>query len=349
MKSLLKNAREQKQLKTRELAQLLGIDQALVSKFESGSRKPTKEQVIKLAALLDIDFETIMVTWLKEKIIYEIGDENFALKALAAANDELINLNNSSVNTISRGLQKLLEEIDLLKTKLEKFRQFESKKTSEGIALEYTFNSNHLEGNTLTLQETDLVINQGLTIAGKTMKEHLEVINHIEALSYIKGLVDKNSVFNERELLSIHRFLSRGIQLEEAGKFRKTDLEPEGQNYLPPNHQAVIKEIEEFFIWFERHKNTVHPIILAAETHLRLETIQPFRTNNGKASRLLQNYILLQHGYVVADIKGNYENKLLYQQVLETAQKSGNKEAFFLFIAQTEKDSIERYIGQIAQ
>ena len=81
MKTLLKNAREQKGLKTREVAQLLGIDQALVSKFESGTRKPTREQVVKLAALLEIDLETIMVSWLKEKIIYEIGQDEFALKA----------------------------------------------------------------------------------------------------------------------------------------------------------------------------------------------------------------------------------------------------------------------------
>ena len=79
MKTLLKNAREQKGLKTREVAQLLGIDQALISKFENGARKPTKDQVIKLASLLEIDFETLMVAWLKEKILYEIGEDKFAL------------------------------------------------------------------------------------------------------------------------------------------------------------------------------------------------------------------------------------------------------------------------------
>ena len=89
MKTLLKNARELKGLKTREVAQLLGIDQALISKFESGNRKPTREQVIKLASLLEIDFETIIVAWLKEKILYEIGDDQFALKALLVAEQEI--------------------------------------------------------------------------------------------------------------------------------------------------------------------------------------------------------------------------------------------------------------------
>ena len=94
MKVLLKNAREQKGLKTREVAQKLGIDQALISKFESGTRKPTKDQIIKLASLLEIDFETLMVIWLKEKILYEIGQEEFALKALMVAEQE-IKYNNS--------------------------------------------------------------------------------------------------------------------------------------------------------------------------------------------------------------------------------------------------------------
>ena len=89
MKTLLKNGREKKALKTRELAQLMGIDQALVSKFESGARKPTKEQIIKLASILEIDYETLMIAWLKEKILNEIGEETFALKALKEAEDEL--------------------------------------------------------------------------------------------------------------------------------------------------------------------------------------------------------------------------------------------------------------------
>lgn len=89
MKSLLKNGREKIGLKTREVAQLLSIDQALISKFESGARKPTKEQVIKLAELLEIDYETLMIAWLKEKILYEIENEEFALKAITAAEQEL--------------------------------------------------------------------------------------------------------------------------------------------------------------------------------------------------------------------------------------------------------------------
>ena len=349
MKTLLKNGREKKQLKTRELAQLLGIDQALVSKFENGSRKPTKEQVTKLAAILDIDYETIMITWLKEKIIYEVGDETLALPALIEAQEEIKKRRNSSLNTISKAVQHLLDEADILKSKLDKFRQFESYKVQQTLDLEFIFESNRLEGNTLTFQETDLIINQGLTIPGKTMKEHLEVINHMEAITYLRGLVQKNIVFTEKELLNLHLYLARGTQLEDVGKFRKTEIKSEATHNLPSHPEKIAKEMDHFFIWYDSSKNTVHPIILAAKAHLILQKLQPFSTCNGKIARLLQNFILLQHGYVIANNKESFEIKTTYENALLSAQSGDDKELFLQFIAQTEKHSLERYISFLAQ
>ncbi len=192
MKALLKHAREKKGLKTREVAQLLKIDQALISKFENGSRKPTKEQITKLASLLDIDFETLMVAWLKEKILYEIGDDNLALKAMSMVREEIENNYKVIKKTISKNLQSILDEIDAMKKQLDSFREFDSFRIAQALELEYTFESNRIEGNTLTLRETDLVINEGLTISGKSMREHLEAINHVEAIGYIKQLMERN-------------------------------------------------------------------------------------------------------------------------------------------------------------
>lgn len=335
MKTLLKNAREQKGLKTREVAHLLGIDQALISKFENGSRRPTKEQVIKLATLLGIDFETLMVAWFKEKIINEIGQDEFALKAMNMVREEIENSNIVSKKSLSKNLQSILEEIDILKSKLDKFRPFDISKINRALELEYTYESNRIKGNTLTLHETDLVINKGLTVTGKSMREHLEAINHQEAIRYIKNMADKNTTLNEREILSIHNLILRGINPEDAGKYR---LE-----------QVMIKEMEDFFIWYETHKNTLHPIILAAELHERLLTMHPFMEGNGRTSRLMMNLILLQNGYVIANIKGDYDNKTKYFNALETAQTKHNKEDFIFFIAQTEKESLEHYLEIIGQ
>ena len=349
MKVLLKNAREQKGLKTREVAQKLGIDQALISKFESGTRKPTKDQIIKLASLLEIDFETLMVIWLKEKILYEIGQEEFALKALMVAEQEIKYNNSISSKKISSSLQKILNEIDSLKSKLETYKTVDTLKINKSLALEYTFESNRIEGNTMTLLETDLVINEGLTISGKSMREHLEAINHQEAIAFIKDLVQKNSVLNERDLLTIHNLILRGIIPQDAGRYRKIQVMINESTHVPPEPNLVPKEMEDFFVWYEINKNKVHPVILAAEMHERIASIQPFIDGNGRTSRLIMNLILLQNGYVIANIKGDYDTQTKYYKALETAQIKNNKEDFILFIAQTEKQSLQHYISTISQ
>ncbi|URC11176.1 MULTISPECIES: Fic family protein [unclassified Flavobacterium] len=349
MKSLLKNAREQKGLKTREVAQLLGIDQALISKFESGARKPTKDQIVKLSQLLEIDYETLMIAWLKEKILYEIGDDEFALKALEVAEKEIKYNKTVSKLKLSTTLEKILSEIDVLKEKLDTYRQFDSYKISQALELEYTFESNRIEGNTMTLRETDMVINEGLTISGKSMREHLETINHQEAIGFIKDLMQKNNSLNERDLLSIHNLILRGIIPEDAGRYRKVQVMIQGSSHMPPQPFLVAKEMEEYFIWYEINKNKLHPVILAAEMHERLVTIHPFIDGNGRTSRLVMNLILMQKGYLIANIKGDYENRMQYYQSLETAQIKKDKEDFLFFIAKIEKESLERYISIIGQ
>jgi Fic family protein/DNA-binding XRE family transcriptional regulator len=349
MKTLLKNAREEKGIKTRELAQLLGIDQALISKFESGSRKPTKEQVAKLAQVLDLDYETLMIAWLKERILYEIGSDELALKAMMLA-EEQIKYNVSFVRkSISKNLQTILDEIDSLKAKLNQFRQFDSFRIAQALELEYTFESNRIEGNTLTLRETDLVINEGLTISGKSMREHLEAINHVEAITYIKQLMQRNFPLNERELLSVHNLILRGIIPEDAGRYRRVQVMIKGSSHMPPQPFIVAKEMEDYFIWYEENRSKMHPVILAAEMHERLVTIHPFIDGNGRTSRLIMNLILLQNGYVIANIKGDYETRMNYYKTLETAQTSNKKEDFLLFIAHVEKECLERYINIISK
>jgi Fic family protein/DNA-binding XRE family transcriptional regulator len=349
MKIILKNARKLKGLKTREVAQELGIDQALISKFENGTRKPTKLQIAKLASLLNIDYETLIVAWLKEKILYEIGDDNFALMAINMVREEIENNSDNFKKTLSKNLMMLLQEIDDLKIKLDQFRQFDSFRIAQALELEYTFESNRIEGNTLTLRETDLVINEGLTISGKSMREHLEAINHQEAIAYIKYLMEKNATLNEREVLTIHNLILRGILPDDAGRYRKIQVMIKGSAFMPPQPFLVAKEMEDFFIWYESNKNSLHPIVLAAELHERLVTIHPFIDGNGRTSRLIMNLILLQNGYVIANIKGGATSRINYYTSLESAQTKNNKEDFLLFVAQNEKESLERYLEIIGQ
>jgi Fic family protein/DNA-binding XRE family transcriptional regulator len=347
MKNLLKNAREQKNLKTREVAQLLGIDQALISKFENGTRKPTREQIAKLASILNIDYETLLIAWLKEKILNEIGSDELALKAIHVAEEHIKNNLSFNRKEISNSLQLVLNEIDGLKKFLDQKRSNDRLRIAQTLEMEYTFESNRIEGNTLTLHETDLVINEGLTVSGKSMREHLEAINHKEAIGYIKQLMERGFPFNERELLSIHNLILRGIIPEDAGSYRRVQVMITGSQHMPPQPYLIPKEMEDYFIWYESQKNKLHPLILAAEMHERLVNIHPFIDGNGRTSRLVMNLILLQHGYVIANIKGNYDNRMKYYNALESAQIKNNKEDFLLFIAKVERESLERYLSLI--
>ena len=345
MKALLKEARLKKGMLVRELAQSLGIDQALVSKFESGVRKPTKEQIGVLAKLLGLDEKQLRLAWLKEKILYELADEEMALDVLMAAEESIKEMRAQKKETAyPKTLQQMLKKIDDLHGQLHAMRQYDSYRIAQALELEYTFESNRIEGNTLTLKETDLVINEGLTISGKSMREHLEAINHQEAIAFMKQLAEHNNPITESDVLSLHQLVLRGIDTNHAGKYRGVQVMIKGSKHLPPAPYLVAKQMEDFFLWFQSNKAKHHPVVLAAEMHERLVTIHPFIDGNGRTSRLLMNLILLQHGYVIANIKGDAKSRMAYYTALEQAQVSGNKDAFLMLVAKYELSALERYV-----
>ena len=345
MKTLLKNARLQKGLMVRELAQSLGIDQALVSKFESGTRKPTKEQLNQLAHILDLDAKALKVQWLKERILYEIAEEEWGLEALMVAEEEMKGkFQFIEKPVIPKSLKTIITSINKLQKKLSKLRKFDSYRIAQALELEYTFESNRIEGNTLTLKETDLVINEGLTISGKSMREHLEAINHKDAIVYMKQLAEKNTRLLAREVLGVHQLVLRGIDDAHAGKYRGVQVLIKGSLHVPPAPYLVAKQMEDFFLWYEANCKKLHPVILAAEMHERLVTIHPFIDGNGRTSRLIMNLILLQNGFVIANIKGDGKSRMAYYTALEAAQTTGNKEAFIKLVAEYELAALERYL-----
>ncbi|MDX6181524.1 helix-turn-helix domain-containing protein [Flavobacterium sp. Fl-77] len=335
MKTLLKNAREQKGFKTREVAQILGIDQALISKFETGTRKPTKEQVTKLAQLLEIDYETIMIAWLKEKILYEIGNEEFALKALLLAEKELQKNKKTIHSTFLTTIQSVLDEIETLKQQIQSFHHFDLHRISKILELEFISESNRLNGNSLTLEETKSVINEGQTITGKSMNEHLEAINLHESVAYIKDLNQKKVPITEKDFLNIHNLALRGIKPEKSGKYK--------------NDPEIIREMNLFFNWYETNKNNLHPILLSSEAHLKILTVLPFEKGNLQIANLLMNWILLQNGYVFATIQGDEKHKNEYLQVVEQFQNTNDKSFFINYILQIEKENLIRAIDLVSK
>jgi len=242
-------------------------------------------------------------------------------------------------------LTNTLDLIGTLKAELNQFRHLDNAKIQEALAIEYTYESNRIEGNTLTLQETQLVIEKGLTISGKPLREHLEAINHKEAIDYIKELAQSKSALTEHDLKQIHAIVLKSIDKENAGAYRNVPVMISGSPFVPPQPYLLSKLMEEYFIFYNENKDTLHPVVLAAEMHERLVTIHPFIDGNGRTSRLVMNLILLQHGYPIANIKGDAESRKRYYAALEKAQTQDDKSDFIQLIAETVKESLEKYLS----
>jgi fido (protein-threonine AMPylation protein)/DNA-binding XRE family transcriptional regulator len=340
--SFMKEARIAKGISQKELASLLMIDPSLITRMEKGERLPVRSQVVQLAALLGVPEKKLLVRWMSEKIVRELEHEPFAKEVLIAA-EEQVRYRAMPPKSVSGGLKKILKEIDICKQRLDKVRHMGSAKFSEAYEVEYTYHSNRIEGNTLTLQETELVINHGITVSGKSMREHLEAINHYEAIALIQEFISDKKPLTERFLLDIHALVLRGIDKENAGRYRDVQVRIGGSTHIPPNALVVPQKMEALFEWYYKNRQ-MHPVLLSAEMHERLVSIHPFIDGNGRTSRLLMNLILLQHGYVIANLQGDKEHRFRYYDCLENA-RADDKESFLMLIAETELRCIREYVS----
>ncbi|MDR2840136.1 MAG: Fic family protein [Paludibacter sp.] len=245
-------------------------------------------------------------------------------------------------------LQKTLSEIDNLKAKLQTIRPLPTEaleKIKAAFEMEYTFESNRIEGNTLTLQETAMVVNEGITIGGKSMREHLEAINHAQAVEFIKEIATADIDISERIVKEIHAIILHGINREEAGKYRSVPVMIVGSKHLPPQPYLIEPQMEQFIRDYQTMKaNKVHPVLIAAFLHDELVKIHPFIDGNGRTSRLLMNLYLLSTGYTITTLKGDNEAKQAYYTALEESHTGNNREAFNQLVANTVKQSLEKYI-----
>ena len=242
-----------------------------------------------------------------------------------------------------RTIESILADIDQLKAELDILRQsLDNATIKEALEVEFLYESNRIEGNTLTLRETQLVINEGMTISGKSMREHLEAINHKEAILFIDDLVSQKVDLSEYILKQIHGIVLYGIDRENAGVYRKLPL---ASKHLPPQPYLLQDLMEDYFQFYNQEKDNLHPVVLAAEMPERLVTIYPFIDGNGRTSRLIMNLILLQYGFPLAIIGGDYDSRMAYYDALEKVQSENNKEDFILLIAEKVLFALKRYIN----
>lgn len=223
---------------------------------------------------------------------------------------------------------------ELMKTITQKFRE------------DWTYHTNAIEGNTFTLQETAFFLREGLTIKGKTLREHLEIVNHAEAIEYLQDAIRQRDL-TEGLIKEFHAILFQGVKSWAGAKpivpgaYKTEDnhvltLSGEIHHYVPA--VQVPSEMEKLLTWYREKQGKFHPIELAAVFHHRIAAIHPFPDGNGRVSRICMNYILMKAGFPPAIIRN--ENRQEYYLALGEADK-GNPQPFIQLVAEEVKKSLE--------
>ncbi|HHU37636.1 MAG TPA: Fic family protein [Treponema sp.] len=241
----------------------------------------------------------------------------------------------------------LLASIEGKKRQLDKLRPLPKaivQKLNEQFIIEWTYNSNAIEGNTLSLQETELVLNRGLTIGNKSLKEHFEALNHKECIEVIEKFVEKKKELNIDFIKEIHSIILKNIDDYQAGVFRRTNVRILGAVHIPPVATKIERLINEFLEWYYSNKYTLSIPELAAWIHYKFVCIHPFIDGNGRTSRLLMNLVLLQNSYPPAVIL-NVDRKKYYR-VLRQADMNKPKE-FLNFIGRSVERSLAIYLNTV--
>ncbi len=211
------------------------------------------------------------------------------------------------------------------------------------IALTYT--SNAIEGNTLSHQDTALVVEENLTIGGKTVTEHLEAINHAQAIDLITQLSKEKArtELTTDDILAIHKCILKNIDDTNAGSFRQCSVRIMGSHVPRPNYLKVPELIEEFITWLTTTEE--HPAQIAANAHLKFVYIHPFTDGNGRTARLLMNLLLLQDGYPLTIIEK--ETREAYINSIEKALSQDQPDAYHQVIFEAIEKSLDLYLESV--
>jgi Fic family protein len=243
-----------------------------------------------------------------------------------------------------KSLDQLLHVLATKKAQLDEFRPLPDAlvaNLTQWFTVELTYTSNALEGNTLTRSETAAVVEKGLTIAGKPLRDHLEAINYVHALNFVNDLIDKQrSDITANTLLDIHRIILKAIDDAHAGVWRTVAVRIAGSLLEPPAPLRVPDLMREFISWL--HAVNEQPVLVAAQAHKRLVDIHPFVDGNGRTARLLMNVLLVQEGYPPAII--HVQDRVAYVQALARAD-AGDPLDFYLLIAHAVEHSLDLYLA----
>lgn len=238
----------------------------------------------------------------------------------------------------NRPYDTLFAEVDALKKELDNRRpltQGELQRLREEFLVEYTYNSNAIEGNTLTLQETALVL-EGVTIDKKPLKDHLEAVGHRDAFLYVLELVRNKTPISEFVIKQIHTLVLMD-RPEDRGVYRRIPVRIMGAFHEPTDPVLVPEQMEKLVKEFAANKK-MHPIEKAALFHLKFEGIHPFVDGNGRTGRLILNLMLMQAGYPPINVK--YSDRKRYYEVFDSFYRDGDASPMISIVGMAVKEQL---------
>ncbi len=242
--------------------------------------------------------------------------------------------------------ESLLDIIDRKKAELDKCRPLtegEVARLNEEFVTEYTYNSNAIEGNTLTLRETDMVL-RGLTIDQKPLKDHLEVIGHRDAFDFVSTLVKENAPISESIIKQIH-FLVLADKKDDRGVYRRVPVRIMGAQHDPVQPYLIEPKMEQLLIAFR--ESNEHIITKLARFHIEFEGIHPFIDGNGRTGRLLVNLELMKAGYPPIDIK--FTDRIKYYNAFDAYHTKRDLSAMEKLFASYVNHRLDMYLNMLRE
>ncbi|AXF57121.1 Fic family protein [Salicibibacter kimchii] len=239
-----------------------------------------------------------------------------------------------------------IEKATELKKQLDRERPLDTvtvQRLKEDFFIRNTYHSNAIEGNTLTIYETKAILEDGITVGnGKTLREHMEVINHRDAIQYVESVVTQP--LTERIIRSIHSLILRGIDADHAGTYRHQDVIITGASHSVTSPLKISDDMEDLIRWYTSaiENNNDHPIEIAAILHSKFVNIHPFLDGNGRTGRLLMNFELMRAAYLPVIIQVDERQK--YYEVLDHAGVHKDYTMLIDMVASLEVSALEKYL-----
>lgn len=239
--------------------------------------------------------------------------------------------------------------VDSLKGRLDALRPLTPdqvaavRRSFRGEDIEFVFASNAIEGSRLTLRETQVVLEQGVTIAGKPLQDHIDARNGARAVAFMREIVESRKPLDAPAILELHTKVL-GADDPRAGRIRTFGVTIGGARHIPPPWPAVSDAFDRLLIDYRARRESAHPVVLAADLHHGFANVHPFAEGNGRTARLIQNAHLMQFGYAPITIAPT--ERIAYYEALAGAD-DGNIDTFREFVIAHEEVALGRYLEVI--